>query len=437
MKHKTALDRIFQAKEISARHLDLAGLDLEQLPCEIGILEKLECLDLSHNRLAALPLELSGLKSLKKLFLTRNEFDTFPEIVRSLHSLELFSIKSNRIESLGEINNIPSSVNWLILTDNRIQNLPSDFGIHLAGLRKLAMSGNCLRKLPSSFSSLLELELVRLSNNLLEHFPEEILSLPCLSWLALGGNPCIDSLPYRNEAVKNLDSLKLQFGDYCLGNILGAGASGTVYLSSDFLHPEKKHAVKMFKALSSDGLPEDELAVCTAVVFGSDIPDGLIPVSGWFDRPNLGLVMEYIENADSLAGVPSLDSITRDIYRNDSVYTAEDAVAILLNSARALKYIHSRHVCHGDFYAHNIIIPREGSPRLGDWGASFFYPDEFPEIERIEVRSFGILVEELNLRIEGGQYSELTELAHLCMSADLLSRPSFSEIIDRLELFNP
>ena len=421
------------AYTVRAANLDLTGLGLEYLPQEIGKLEHLEYLDLSHNQLKELPCEMACLKNLKKLFLTKNDFTEFPDVVGKLASLEMFSIKSNKIASIGCSQNIPSAVNWLILTDNRIQELPDDFGTHLPLIRKLAMSGNCLKELPASFGNLTQLELVRLSNNRIERIPDMLIALPRLAWVALGGNPVTNNLSDRNAALQQLEKLKLDFSDFTLGECIGSGASGNVYTASSVSCSGKQYALKMFKEISSDGLPEDELAVCSAVACAGDIPSGLIPVSGWFERPRIGLSMEYIEQASPLAGVPSLESITRDIYSAHAEYSLKTAVNILLHCAKALEYIHEKHVSHGDFYAHNILIQHNDTPRLGDWGASFFYPPEYALFEKIEVLSFGFLIEELNQRLENNPHPSLSALAGQCAQMNVSARPAFSEIVVTLE----
>ena len=102
LKHKNAVERIIHAHRNSALSLDLSGMQLDYIPKEIGMLDKLEYLDLSHNNVPDLPDEILNLKSLKKLFLTKNNFRDFPSGLCNLESLEMFSLKHIKV---WEINN--------------------------------------------------------------------------------------------------------------------------------------------------------------------------------------------------------------------------------------------------------------------------------------------------------------------------------------------
>jgi hypothetical protein len=74
--------------------------------------------------------------------------------------------------------------------------------------------------------------------------------------------------------------------------------------------------------------------------------------------------------------------------------------------ASALSHLHFDGYTHGDLYAHNILLGLNGAPKLGDFGATFQYKgtavaDE--PFERIEVRAFGCLAEEVAARVSAGE----------------------------------
>ena len=87
---------------------------------------------------------------------------------------------------------------------------------------------------------------------------------------------------------------------------------------------------------------------------------------------------------------------------------------------------------HGDFYAHNVLLHPGGDCLLGDFGAAFTYP-EGGGLERIEVRAFGCLLEELLERCEfhaeqAAVVTGLWVLQKRCVAEDVRARPCFAEI---------
>jgi len=98
---------------------------------------------------------------------------------------------------------------------------------------------------------------------------------------------------------------------------------------------------------------------------------------------------------------------------------------------------------HGDLYAHNILHDGRARVLLGDFGAASFYSTDNPErsvaLERLEVRAFGCLLDELIERLEASARSdhghvrdELAVLRDSCLSEDVQSRPLFEQIASDL-----
>lgn len=169
----------------------------------------------------------------------------------------------------------------------------------------------------------------------------------------------------------------------------------------------------------------------------------LIPVRGKATGHPLGehgLVMELIHPSFSnLAGPPSLDSCTRDVYAADVRFDATVALQIARGIASAARHLHGRGIMHGDLYAHNILHDGAGHVLLGDFGAaSLLDIDDRVQaqaLERIEVRAFGCLLEELTQRLAGEAHDRAAVFDALiadCFAEQVETRPSFDEIVERL-----
>jgi serine/threonine protein kinase len=298
--------------------------------------------------------------------------------------------------------------------------------------------------LPSQLAACSRLELIRLAANRLTELPGWLLALPRLSWLAYAGNPFTAAL--EATALDETPIADMHWEALELHHQLGEGASGVIHRATH-RHPNEfaRHvAVKLFKGdVTSDGLPHSEMAAC--INAGSH--RNLIPVLGKLkDHPedSHGLVMELIDpEFKSLAGPPSLNSCTRDIYSEDTRFTLASALRIAHGIASAAGHLHEQGIMHGDLYAHNILHCGEARTLLGDFGAASFYaPDDqahAPLLQRIEVRAIGCLLEELIARCDEPQsvsasttLAALAQLRDACMSEAVARRPSFDEIVDAL-----
>jgi serine/threonine protein kinase len=167
----------------------------------------------------------------------------------------------------------------------------------------------------------------------------------------------------------------------------------------------------------------------------------LIPLTGKVqDHPAgaHGLVMELIgPQYTNLAGPPSLESCTRDLYHPGTRFELRSLLGIAHGIAAAASHLHQRGVMHGDLYAHNILHDGEGHALLGDFGAASFHAaDDAPTaiaLQRLEVRAYGCLLEELLERCnERDQHAPgaatLIALRDRCLNEDIDSRPLFDEI---------
>ena len=162
--------------------------------------------------------------------------------------------------------------------------------------------------------------------------------------------------------------------------------------------------MKLFKgAVTSDGWPHSEMAACIA----AGAHPNLIAVEGRIqDHPEgtSGLVLALVDpRFRNLAGPPSLDSCTRDVYADDAAWPLATRPAPGVRHRLGRRALHARGILHGDLYAHNILWDGEGHGLLGDFGAASFLPPDEPDqalaLQRIEARAFGLLLEELQLAL--------------------------------------
>lgn len=416
-----------------ARHLKLSE-HLTTFPPEIlSLKETLEVLDLTGNALCELPDELAECHRLRIIFCSQNRFTRLPEVLGRCPALTMVGFKANRIREVPAAA-LPANLRWLVLTDNDIAQLPDELG-QCRDLQKLMLAGNRLEALPETLADCQRLELVRLSANRLRELPSWLLALPRLSWLAFSGNPCC-ILPRPSEAVT-----AVPWSELTLGTLLGEGASGQIFAAhrqqGAALQPV---AVKCFKGeVTSDGLPQSEMAASLA----AGQHPALIPLVGEIhDHPkgSAALVMALIDPAfTALAGPPSLASCTRDSYEAGLSLTLPTMQGIALKMASVAVHLHGRGIVHGDLYAHNILHDGQGGALLGDFGAASFYQPGSQlgaALERLEVRAFGCLLEELTERctMPDELRQALFELVTACCHAAPLSRPDFAAVQARLEM---
>ena len=385
------LEQLRSGALIGTRRLDLS-CGLETLPPEVfDLADTLEVLNLSNNRLSALPLELARLPKLKVIFCSNNPFTHLPEVLGDCAALEQVGFKACRIAHVPGAA-LPPRLRWLTLTDNAISQLPPEVGQRPA-LQKLMLAGNRLRGLPAGLADAQNLELLRLSANQFAHLPGWLTELPRLAWLALAGNP----LGWHR--AESAPMARLSWAQLQVDGLLGEGASGHIYRVHQAGSTEGL-ALKLFKgAVTSDGLPEHELAACLAA---GQHPALCTPNAELTDHPQgtTGLLLPLIPpHYANLAGPPSLDRCTRDVYASGLRIPVPAVMRLAQDMAQALAHLHRRGVMHGDFYAHNILWdPITGQALLSDFGAGTLLPMDQPALSRalqaLEVRAFGYLLEE-------------------------------------------
>ncbi len=381
---------------------------LTVFPIELyALADSLEILDLSDNQLTTLPNDFNRLHKLKIFFASNNPFDHLPEVLGHCPSLEMIGFKANQIATISE-KALSKNIRWLILTDNKLTCLPQSIG-ELSNLQKLMLAGNQLQAQPESMAQCTNLQLVRLAANQLTYLPDWLLSLPKLSWLAFSGNPLCELTKTGQPNRPHSPLAKVSLEDFVLGDLLGQGASGLIYkatmhdnaVTEEIFNSEV--AVKLFKGeVTSDGDPQDELKACITAGFHPNLVSIMAEVDG-VNEQNIsqkGLVMNLIPNHFfNLGQPPTLESCTRDHFDSKLSLSLKHLVKILLKVTDALQHLHEKQLCHGDLYAHNILIDHDASVLLSDFGAASHFSHlarhQQSALQAIEQRALGHLLEDL------------------------------------------
>lgn len=202
----------------SLRELDLHQNKLSRLPEEIARLKKLKILHVNSNQLSCLPEELGRCSNLKQIQAGSNLLTRLPASLSRLNKLEALGLENNPLDSTTEnfifppqlksltlagraIRQTPASLrnckrlkyleitktsitslplwlnelkemDWLVLDDNRLAAIPDLQGLHK--LRVFRVSGNLLDTLPGNILLLPELKTADITNNPIRHFPVQI-----------------------------------------------------------------------------------------------------------------------------------------------------------------------------------------------------------------------------------------------------------------------
>jgi hypothetical protein len=369
------------------------------------------------------------LTKLRMLFCSGTRFERLPPSLGDCPLLSQIGFRAAGVRVVpGEA--LPPNLRWLTLTDNSITELPCELGRRPA-LQKLMLAGNRLRELPASLADASNLELVRIGANRFDTLPSFLVDLPRLAWLSWAGNPLEGELAQP-------DPMPVCWAELEVGDALGEGASGRVHRARWRSQGGQPVALKIFKgSMTSDGLPEREIAACLAAGAHPNLTSAL------------GRVVDHPESAEALlmpllpgdwrilAGPPSLSSCTRDVY--DPCLRLQPASALKLAgaAASAVAHLHARGLLHGDIYAHNLLWDgTTGNAVLSDFGAASILPAgaESGGLQRVEVRALGLLLSEV-LCLCGTAPSDvgpLRELAAACIQPDTQARPVLAEVVNAL-----
>ncbi|MDN3565933.1 leucine-rich repeat-containing protein kinase family protein [Paeniroseomonas aquatica] len=427
-----ALHALRRGDLAGARSLRLAGLGLTEFPAEIlGLADTLELLDLSGNALAALPPSFGRLRRLRVFFGSGNRFGRLPPVLGDCLALSQLGCRGSALAEVPA-EALPPALRWLTLTDNHLASLPAALGERPA-LQKLMLSGNRLDRLPEGLAGAGRLELLRIAANRFATLPPWVGALPSLAWLAMAGNPCEGpGKDPREDPGAVPAATPVAWSDLVPGALLGEGASGRVHAAAWDGRPV---ALKLFKgAMTSDGLPEREMAACLAAGGHPNLIGALGRLTGHPEALQ-GLVMPLLPVAwRVLAGPPSLESCSRDVYDPALRLDAEVALRLARGIGAAAAHLHGRGLLHGDLYAHNVLWDgTAGAAVLSDLGAAACLPSGAlgERLQRIEVRAWGLLLGELLDRCAAAP-AAARAMEAACVQPEVAARPLLAEALAML-----
>lgn len=206
--------------------LNIRNKSLSVLPPEIGLLTKLQSLEIPESKLSRLPSEIGQLTSLVNLDLRENELTTLPIEIGQLSALDVLQLGRNQLNEIpAEIGQL-LNLNQLYLFRNNLRNIP--LGVYqLSNLQVLNLFGNNLSEVPGEIRQLQSLISLDLGGNALTVLSPEIRLLGQLQTLYLDGN-ALTTLPSELGQLSSLVLLKLSNNE-----LAGLGTNHIPMVNSD------------------------------------------------------------------------------------------------------------------------------------------------------------------------------------------------------------
>jgi Leucine-rich repeat (LRR) protein/GTPase SAR1 family protein len=240
MERQELLEIIDRAADEQWTELDLAGMDLTELPPEIGKLTQLKSLilgkfdrgkqrflvnqitdlppeigkltkltnlKLSHNQITKIPVAIGKLTKLTNLDLSRNQITEIPVTIAKLINLTNLNIWGNQITEIPVTISQLTKLTNLDLSINQITEIPVTIA-KLTKLTNLDLSDNQITEIPVAIAKLTKLTNLFLWDNQITEIPAAIAQLTNLTNLDLWGNQ-ITEIPVAIGQLTNLTNLDL------------------------------------------------------------------------------------------------------------------------------------------------------------------------------------------------------------------------------------
>ncbi|KAJ5077449.1 hypothetical protein M0811_05972 [Anaeramoeba ignava] len=181
------------------------GMSLEKVPPLIGLCYQLNSLDLTGNHIQKLPSSLVKQETIRSFIWKSNHLKKVPQNLYEMKNLQFLDLSCNHIYQISDRIQKLTSLTELDLHENLIETFPDlSFG-YLQSLIKLNASRNCIRSIPECVQNLNSLRELDLNGNSLPVLPQHFSSLTNLQMLNLSNN-VIKNLE-MNNGLQGLVSL--------------------------------------------------------------------------------------------------------------------------------------------------------------------------------------------------------------------------------------
>lgn len=232
-----SLEIVSQIEQLT--DLKLANNDLRgPLASSIGLLRKLEVLDVHGNSLTEAPHELSNLTSLRMFNASENQFVAlpaaltglplveinmqknklkgylFPESIKRLDTLQVLDVSVNALDGLSAADELElPNLQQLAIDVNRVRRLPNVAS--WSNLLRVTAADNDLSGLPDGITQLKNIRVIDVTANSIGSLDEKIGLMDGLVSLRVANNP----LRERKLLTMDTEDLKLELRNRCESDI--------------------------------------------------------------------------------------------------------------------------------------------------------------------------------------------------------------------------
>lgn len=157
----------------SLNYLDIHESSLSEISDTIGKLQNLQTLVLHSNKIENINVNIFSLEKLKVLDLSRNLIQLIPNEISALTQLDTLNLSMNQIEELPDLSkNVKLAV--LNVSNNKLKEFSKICKPELSNLSELKLNNNAIENFPENINALSLLKTLELSMNKIKVLPGEL-----------------------------------------------------------------------------------------------------------------------------------------------------------------------------------------------------------------------------------------------------------------------